>query len=103
MKWIVEEDFTDLQDGRKIYRKGKGFPRPANKEVDPKRLEELATTQNRQGVPLIRKVEEKQRAYTNTDDTAEPITEKTKEKPKAKKTTKKASTKPKAKSKKEQG
>ncbi|WP_078597114.1 hypothetical protein [Evansella clarkii] len=57
-KYIVLHDFTDLEDGDKVYRKDKPYPRPANKKVSKKRLDELSTSKNKIGVPLIKEVEE---------------------------------------------
>lgn len=59
-KYVVLHDFTDLQDDKKVYRKGKNFPRPANKKVSKARIEELSTNKNRRGFPLIKKIEEEQ-------------------------------------------
>lgn len=49
--------FTDLQDFNHPYKVGDEFPRLGLK-VSDKRLEELASNKNRQGKPLIKKVEE---------------------------------------------
>lgn len=49
--------FTDLQDFNHPYKVGDEFPRLGVK-VSDKRLEELSTSQNKQGKPLIKKVEE---------------------------------------------
>ncbi|MCM3169020.1 hypothetical protein M3617_19800 [Peribacillus frigoritolerans] len=38
------QDFKDLQDKRKVYRKGDTFPKPANKKVEDERLEELLSS-----------------------------------------------------------
>lgn len=57
-KYIVVEDFTDLQDGNKVYRKGDVYPSPANKNVSKKRLNELSSDNNRRGAPLIKEVKE---------------------------------------------
>ena len=50
--------FTDLQDNNHPYNAGDIFPR-SGMEVSEDRLAELAGSENKQGVPLIRKVEEK--------------------------------------------
>ena len=50
--------FEDLQDGRHAYNVGDEYPRKGL-EVTKERIKELATTQNRQKKPLIKKVEEK--------------------------------------------
>lgn len=57
-KYIVVEDFTDLQDGNKVYRKGDVYPSPSNKNVSKKRLNELSSDNNRKGAPLIKEVKE---------------------------------------------
>lgn len=49
--------FTDLQDFNHPYKVGDEFPRLGLK-VSDKRLEELASNKNKQGKPLIEKVEE---------------------------------------------
>lgn len=55
-KFEVIEDFKDLQDKDKIYRKGDRYPKPANKNIDDKRLEELLTNKNKQGRPVIKEL-----------------------------------------------
>ncbi|WP_110928415.1 hypothetical protein [Bacillus massiliglaciei] len=57
-KYIVLYDFTDLEDKSKIYRKGDSYPKPATKNISKKRLEELSSTKNKIGLPLIKKIEE---------------------------------------------
>lgn len=49
--------FTDLQDNNHEYNEGDVFPREG-KEVSEERLAELSTKNNRQGVPLIERVQE---------------------------------------------
>ena len=49
--------FTDLQDGNFAYEVGDTFPRKGL-EVTEDRLAELSGSDNRQGQPLIEKVEE---------------------------------------------
>ena len=49
--------FTDLQDFNHPYKVGDTFPRLGLK-VSNERLEELASSKNKQGKPLIEKVEE---------------------------------------------
>ena len=57
-KHIVIEKFED-RDG-KVYKAGDVYPRPANKKVSKKRLDELLTDTNREGRPFIEvEVEEK--------------------------------------------
>ena len=53
----VIKHFTDLQDKNHPYYVGDNFPREGL-EVKPERLEELAGPNNKQGVPLIQKIEE---------------------------------------------
>ncbi|WP_454844449.1 hypothetical protein [Priestia megaterium] len=55
-KFEVIEDFKDLQDKDKIYRKGDRYPKPANKNIDDERLEELLTNKNKQGRPVIKEL-----------------------------------------------
>ncbi|GKU81200.1 hypothetical protein [Niallia sp. NCCP-28] len=52
-KYEVIQDFKDLQDNNKIYRKGDSFPHPTNKKIEPERLEELLSDKNKQGRPVI--------------------------------------------------
>lgn len=49
--------FTDLQDSNHEYNEGDVFPRKG-KEVSEERLTELSTKNNRQGTPLIERVQE---------------------------------------------
>lgn len=49
--------FTDLQDNNHEYNEGDVFPREG-KEVSEERLAELSTKNNRQGFPLIERVQE---------------------------------------------
>ena len=56
--YTVIEYFEDLQDNSFAYNVGDEYPRKGF-EVTDKRIEELATTQNRRKIPLIKKVEEK--------------------------------------------
>ena len=50
--------FVDLQDGNRPYNVGDVFPREGL-DVKPERIAELAGSENKQGVPLIKLVEEK--------------------------------------------
>lgn len=59
-KYIVINDFKDLQDNNKIYTKDDYYPRPANKKVSQKRIQELLSDKNKQGRPVIKKIEEEQ-------------------------------------------
>jgi hypothetical protein len=52
--------FTDLKDKGHAYHPGDKFPRDGV-EVSEERFEELSSSQNRQGTPLIRKVETRKR------------------------------------------
>ena len=49
--------FTDLQDNDHEYNVGYIYPHN-KKKVSASRIKELSTDKNRQGVPLIEKVEE---------------------------------------------
>ena len=51
-KWETIELFED-EDG-KNYKKGDAYPRPANKKVTQKRLEELSTKKNKYKRPFIK-------------------------------------------------
>lgn len=53
----VIKDFTDLQDNNYVYKKNDIFPRKGF-DVLPSRINELATSKNKQGQPLIEEVEE---------------------------------------------
>ena len=70
--------FTDLQDFNHPYKVGDEFPRLGLK-VSDKRLEELASSKNKQGKPLIKKVEEPKEndfsQYMNAPEIAEESTE----------------------------
>lgn len=54
----VIRHFTDLQDKNRPYNVGDIFPREGLK-VAEERLTELAGSNNKRGIPLIEKVEEK--------------------------------------------
>lgn len=56
----VIKHFTDLQDDNHAYYVGDEYPRKGL-VVMPSRYEELASTKNRQGEPLIREVGEPKR------------------------------------------
>ena len=62
----VIEYFEDLQDKRYAYNVGDEYPRKGFKVTD-KRIKELATAQNRQKKPLIKKVEEKPKKPKKAD------------------------------------
>ena len=57
MSYKVIHFFTDLQDNNHPYRVGDIFPRTGVK-VSDSRIAELASSKNKQGKPLIQKVEE---------------------------------------------
>lgn len=57
MSYKVIHFFTDLQDFNHAYRVGDIFPRTGVK-VSGSRIAELASSKNKQGKPLIQKVEE---------------------------------------------
>ena len=66
-KHIVIEKFED-RDG-KVYKAGEVYPRPANKKVSKKRLDELLTDNNREGRPFIEvEVEEKEEKEESEDE-----------------------------------
>ena len=58
--------FEDLQDKRYAYNVGDEYPRKGFEATD-ERIKELATTQNRQKKPLIKKVEEKSKKPKKAD------------------------------------
>lgn len=55
----VIKSFTDLHDDDYLYQVGDEFPRPGIRVLQ-KRLDELASDQNRQGTPLIQKEEQEE-------------------------------------------
>lgn len=52
MEYRVIKKFTDLQDGNHVYNVGDVYPREGYTPSE-KRIAELASDKNRQGVPLI--------------------------------------------------
>ena len=84
--------FTDLQDNHYAYQVGDIFPHEG-KQVSDKRLAELASADNRRGIPLIAKVEEDE---AEAEAETEAIKEEAEEAEKPKKP-KKAESKPVAK------
>lgn len=58
--------FEDLQDNSFAYNVGDEYPRKGL-EVTKERIKELATTQNRRKIPLIKKVEEKTKKPKKAD------------------------------------
>ncbi|MCT1577534.1 hypothetical protein M3E13_11460 [Oceanobacillus kimchii] len=53
-KYIVVEDFKDLEDNDFIYTKDDLYPREENKNVDEKRIKELSSIKNKRNRVLIR-------------------------------------------------
>ncbi|MEK4922390.1 hypothetical protein MKX78_10760 [Cytobacillus sp. FSL R5-0569] len=53
-RYTVLVGFTDLEDNNKVYKKDKPYPRPASKKVTKERIEELTTSNNKRGIPLIK-------------------------------------------------
>ena len=62
----VIEYFEDLHDNSFAYNVGDEYPRKGL-EVTKGRIEELATTQNRRKIPLIKKVETKPKKPKKAD------------------------------------
>lgn len=58
MAYEVVEDFTDLKDRKRVYRKGDAFPVKGVK-VSDERLKELLGAENKRKQPVIKEVEEK--------------------------------------------
>lgn len=67
--WQVLVDFADLQDGGHVYHTGDKFPRAG--EVDPGRVAELASFNNRRGFPLIGEVADDQTETPDDTQSAE--------------------------------
>jgi hypothetical protein len=57
MKYKVIKKFRDLQDNNHIYNVGDKYPR--KNKVKKERIEELASSKNKIGVPVIIEVGEK--------------------------------------------
>jgi hypothetical protein len=57
MAYKVIKHFTDMQDGNHAYNVGDEYPRNGVK-VLASRYKELASSKNRQGVPLIEEIPE---------------------------------------------
>lgn len=53
MPYVVLKDFTDLQDENHVYRTGDKYPRKGRGKKE--RIEELSTSENIRGEPLIEK------------------------------------------------
>lgn len=68
MAYKVIEYFEDLQDNGRPYNVGDVFPVDGN-TVAAERLAELASTQNRRHIPLIKEIAEKpKRTRKNRDE-----------------------------------
>ena len=59
--------FVDLQDNLHPYEVGDEYPR-SGVEVTEMRIEELASSNNRQGKPLIEKVEKPKKKAEKTEE-----------------------------------
>lgn len=57
-KYIVVQDFKDLEDKNKVYSKGDVYPNPANKKIDQKRIDQLLSSKNKQGRPVIKETDQ---------------------------------------------
>lgn len=56
-KYKVIKAFTDLQDDNHVYRVGDKFPRSGRAKKE--RIEELSSSDNAQGEPVIEEVDDK--------------------------------------------
>lgn len=56
--FTVIKAFFDLQDGKYHYKEGDNYPRNSYKPSDD-RIAELASENNKQGVPLIKQIVKK--------------------------------------------
>lgn len=55
---VIYDKFYDMKDKTKhVYKKGDKFPFD-DRKISAKRIEELSTSNNKIGVPLIKKIEE---------------------------------------------
>ncbi|PGU29650.1 hypothetical protein COD66_23380 [Bacillus cereus] len=54
-KYVVLEDFTDLQDDNHVYHQGDHYPYKG--QGKKKRIEELSGNENLRGEPLIKELE----------------------------------------------
>lgn len=75
-RYVVVEAFKDLKAGNHIYQKGDNYPFAGT--VDPERVTELTSTENKRGLALIELV---------TEQVEMPATEPTKKLAKTKKAT----------------
>ncbi|MDX8288834.1 hypothetical protein SLL00_03475 [Metabacillus indicus] len=48
--------FKDKQDDSKVYEKGDRFPKPANKKIEDERIQELLSSDNKAGKPVIKEI-----------------------------------------------
>lgn len=87
MRYTVIRDFTDLQDNNFKYRVGDEFPRPGMK-VSDERIDELSTTKNRKGLPMIEEEPKEEPVIEEPEQVEEPV-EEPKEAPKPKRGRKK--------------
>lgn len=77
----VKRFFTDLQDKDHPYYAGDSFPR-VGKDVTPERIEELASSRNKQGMPLIEFVPDMNELESPIDEPEEKPVETAEERPK---------------------
>lgn len=63
MKYVVIKHFIDLQDNNHSYVTGEEYPRAGFKPTK-KRIRELTSPENRQGVPLIELAEQENNTET---------------------------------------
>ena len=70
MIYRVIKAFTDLQDNEHKYHTGDIFPRDGY-EASAERIEELSTSKNRRGCPLIEKEPNKSPVVPASDETKE--------------------------------
>lgn len=70
MMYKVIKYFTDLQDENRPYEVGDIYPREGF-EVLPSRLKELSSSENRQGQPLIEKIDDEPKPKRKTAKKAE--------------------------------
>lgn len=80
----VIHEFLDLQDNSHYYAVGKTFPRRGVK-VSKERIEELSTSANKIGVPLIEAPEAKIQSVKDENKVTEETTNKIKKAPKKRK------------------
>lgn len=79
-RYVVIEAFKDLKDGNHIYQKGDNYPFAGT--VNPERVAELTSTENKRGVALIELVTDQVNMPGEKPSSIEPA----KETPKAKRT-----------------